>query len=88
MGVDARQVQTAEPFSPKIMERIGGRNSTKIQPFESQRNLFFLFWSNCIHVELSLSHPGTEQCPLQWKCRVLTTGPLEKSETWFLSQID
>ena len=26
------------------------------------------------------SDQGSNQCPLQWKCRVLSTGPLENSQ--------
>ena len=34
----------------------------------------FFFWPHCMACRILVPWPGIEPCPLQWKCRVLTTG--------------
>ena len=42
--------------------------------------IYFLFFGcTSLHVESQFPNQGLNLCPLHWKCRVLTTGPLEKS---------
>ena len=38
------------------------------------------FWPYCMACGISVPQPGIKPCPLQWKHRVLTTGPPGKSQ--------
>ena len=46
--------------------------------------VFVFFFFNQSNIMQDLSSQGSDPCPLQWKCRVLTTGPPGKSQSlWF-----
>ena len=48
---------------------------------------FFFFWLHLKACDLQLSCQGWNTCPLQWKRRVLTTGPPGKSCQFFKTQL-
>ena len=54
-------------------------NLTFICVFSAFEFLFVSFWLYHVACEILVLRPGIEPMPLQWKCRVLATGPPKKS---------
>ena len=46
---------------------------------------FYVFWPSSVTCGILVLQPGMEPVPLHWKLRVLTTGPLGKSQAAFLA---
>ena len=59
----------------KILNSVFLDMSSEVGWLDHTEVLFFLFGHSALHVESSFPDQGSNPCHLQWKCRILTTGP-------------